>query len=40
MSINYFCSGFDINNAFWKELSDRFKSEKRRYKKSIYSING
>ena len=40
MSINYFCSGFDINNAFWKELSDRFKSEMKDTKSIVYIPGG
>lgn len=40
MSTNYFCSGFDINNAFWKELSDRFKSELKDTKSIVYIPGG
>ena len=27
MSINYYCSGFDNTNAFFKELENNFKNE-------------
>ena len=40
MSVNYFCSGFDINHAFWKELSDRFKSEMKDTKSIVYIPGG
>ena len=40
MSVNYFCSGFDINHAFWKELSDRFKSEMKDTKSIVFIPGG
>lgn len=36
MSINYYCSGFDINDAFWPELASRFKSEIKHTKSIVY----
>lgn len=40
MSVNYFCSGFDINHAFWKELADRFKSEIKDTKSIVFIPGG
>ena len=39
MKVNYFCSGFDINNAFWPELAERFKSEMDDTKSIVYYTN-
>lgn len=36
MAINYFCSGFDKDNAFWSELAERFKNELDDTKSIIY----
>ena len=36
MKANYFCSGFDINNAFWPELAERFKNEMVDTKSIVY----
>ncbi len=36
MSVNYFCSGFDAENAFWPELAERFKSEMKDTKSIVY----
>ena len=27
MSVNYFCSGFDKDNAFWEELGERLRED-------------
>ena len=27
MAVNYFCSGFDKENAFWQELGDRLRED-------------
>lgn len=35
-SINYFCSGFDINNAFWPELAYQLKEDIKNTKRIIY----
>jgi len=35
-SINYFCSGFDINNAFWEELACQLKVDLKSTKRIIY----
>ena len=36
MRVNYFCSGFDVNNAFWTELAERFKNEMTDTKSIVY----
>ena len=36
MRVNYFCSGFDVNNAFWPELAERFKNEMTDTKSIVY----
>jgi len=36
MKVNYFCSGFDIKNAFWPELAERFKNEMVDTKSIVY----
>lgn len=36
MSVNYFCSGFDSENAFWPELAERFKTEMKDTKSIVY----
>ena len=35
-SINYFCSGFDINNAFWNELAYQLKQDLKNTKRIVY----
>lgn len=35
-SINYFCSGFDVNNAFWEELGYQLKEDLKNTKRIIY----
>lgn len=35
-SINYFCSGFDINNAFWNELANQIKADLKNTNRIIY----
>jgi len=35
-SINYFCSGFDINNAFWDELAYQLKKDLKATKRIVY----
>ena len=35
-SINYFCSGFDINNAFWDELACQLKADLKNTKRIVY----
>lgn len=35
-SINYFCSGFDINNAFWSELAYQLKEDLKNTKRIVY----
>lgn len=40
MAVNYFCSGFDINNAFWPELANKFKSEMKDTKSVVYIPGG
>ena len=27
MAVNYFCSGFDKENAFWQELGDKLRED-------------
>lgn len=36
MKVNYFCSGFDVNNAFWPELAERFKNEMKVANSIVY----
>ena len=36
MSINYFCSGFNTQNAFWPELGSRFKKDLTGTKRIVY----
>lgn len=36
MSINYFCSGFNKDNAFWPELADRLKKDLTGTKRIVY----
>jgi peptidase E len=36
MSINYFCSGFDQNNAFWPEFASQLKQDIKKYERIIY----
>lgn len=40
MSINYFCSGFDIDNAFGIGLGERFKSELKDTKSIVFIPGG
>lgn len=40
MSINYFCSGFDIENAFGRGLGERFKSELKDAKSIVFIPGG
>ena len=35
-SINYFCSGFDINNAFWPELAEQLKQDLSGNERIVY----
>lgn len=35
-SINYFCSGFDINNGFWNELAIQLKADLKNTKRIVY----
>ena len=35
-SINYFCSGFDISNAFWEELACQLKGDLKNTKRIVY----
>lgn len=35
-SINYFCSGFDVNNAFWSELGEQLKKDLKNTKRIVY----
>ena len=35
-SINYFCSGFDINNAFWNELANQLKADLKNTNRIVY----
>lgn len=40
MSVNYFCSGFDTNNAFWPELAIRFKEDMNDTRSIVYIPGG
>ena len=36
MRVNYYCSGFDVSNAFWPELGEKFKNEMNNTKSIVY----
>ena len=36
MGIYYYCSGFNINNAFFKKLETRLKEDIKEYKSIVY----
>lgn len=40
MSVNYFCSGFDVDNAFGRGLGERFKSELKDTKSIVFIPGG
>lgn len=40
MSVNYFCSGFDIENAFSRGLGERFKNELKDTKSIVFIPGG
>ena len=40
MSINYFCSGFDIDNAFGRGLGERFRNELKDTKSIVFIPGG
>lgn len=40
MSVNYFCSGFDIENAFGRGLGERFKNELKDTKSIVFIPGG